>query len=181
MASSFLTRPEVIVGTVVAVVAIIVALRMTRPTKILNRLGGGKSAKGGKTPVPAHGSGETPFQVGKAEDIKDVTGRHQIVTFADVAGLDEAIAELREVTEYLSDPQRFQALGAELPKGILLYGLPGCGKTLLARALAGETGVPFYFVSGTSFVEKFVGLGAARVRQLFEAAKRDAPSIVFVD
>src|ERR671916_1704250 len=83
--------------------------------------------------------------------------------------------------DILTDPERFQALGAELPKGILLYGLPGCGKTLLARALAGETGVPFYFVSATSFVEKFVGLGAARVRQLFESAKRSAPSIIFID
>ena len=173
---SFVRRPEVIAGFVVIAVAIIVALRMTRPKNILNRLGRGGSQKSAVPSTPA--GAEAPFQVGKADDIHS---RHQMVTFADVAGLDDAIAELREVTEYLSDPQRFQALGAELPKGILLYGLPGCGKTLLARALAGETGVPFYFVSATSFVEKFVGLGAARVRQLFEAAKRDAPSIIFID
>ncbi|MGH2706633.1 MAG: ATP-dependent metallopeptidase FtsH/Yme1/Tma family protein [Actinomycetota bacterium] len=103
------------------------------------------------------------------------------VTFADVAGLPEAVEELREVKEYLTDPNRFRALGAELPRGILLYGPPGSGKTLLARALAGEAGVPFYFVSAASFVEMFVGVGAARVRQLFDEAKRNAPSIVFID
>ncbi|MDQ6783907.1 MAG: AAA family ATPase [Actinomycetota bacterium] len=101
--------------------------------------------------------------------------------FADVAGLEAAIEELQEVADYLSDPGRYQALGAELPKGILLHGPPGCGKTLLARALAGETGVPFYSVSAASFVEQYVGLGAARVRQLFEAAKTRSPSIIFVD
>lgn len=101
--------------------------------------------------------------------------------FADVAGLDAAIEELQEVADYLSDPARYQALGAELPTGILLHGPPGCGKTLLARALAGETGVPFYSVSAASFVEQYVGLGAARVRQLFDAAKTHAPSIIFVD
>ncbi len=104
------------------------------------------------------------------------------VTFADVAGLDEAIEELREVKEYLADPERFRALGAELPKGILLCGHPGNGKTLLAKALAGEAGVPFYFVSASSFVEQYVGLGAARIRSLFEQAKaRDEPAIVFID
>ncbi|MDQ4133105.1 MAG: AAA family ATPase [Actinomycetota bacterium] len=179
-ASSFVSRPELIVGFFVIVIAVIVVLRMTRPKKILARLGlGDRANPTGNGALPsAPGGAESAFQVGKAEDVQ---ARHQGVTFADVAGLDEAIAELREVTEYLTDPHRFQALGAELPRGILLYGLPGCGKTLLARALAGETGVPFYFVAGTSFVEKFVGLGAARVRQLFEAAKRDAPSIVFID
>lgn len=110
-----------------------------------------------------------------------VKADHPKVRFADVAGLDDAIAELREVKEFLSDPERFQALGAELPKGILLHGLPGCGKTLLARALAGETGRPFYFVSASSFVEKFVGVGAARVRELFVEAKKNAPSIIFID
>ncbi|HEX2042572.1 MAG TPA: AAA family ATPase [Acidimicrobiales bacterium] len=177
IASSILSRPEVIASSVLIVGATIVALRMTRPgAKGLPRL---NFRRNKTSAVPAAGGGgETPFQVGKADDIRST---HQAVTFADVAGLDEAIAELREVTEYLSDPYRFQSLGAELPRGILLYGLPGCGKTLLARALAGETGVPFYFVSATSFVEKFVGLGAARVRQLFEAAKRDAPCIIFID
>ena len=111
----------------------------------------------------------------------EIASRDSQVTFANVAGLDEAIAELREVKEYLADPERFRAVGAELPRGVLLYGPPGCGKTLLARALAGEAGVPFFFVSAASFVEKFVGLGAARVRQLFEDAKRAAPSIVFMD
>ena len=110
-----------------------------------------------------------------------VEATHPTVTFADVAGLDEAMAELREVAEYLSEPERYRALGAEMPRGVLLHGLPGCGKTLLARALAGETGVPFYFASAAGFVEQFVGLGAARVRQLFEEAKRTAPCIVFID
>lgn len=103
------------------------------------------------------------------------------VRFGDVAALDHAIEELREVKEYLSDPERFRALGAELPRGILLYGPPGCGKTLLARALAGETGVPYFSISAASFVEQYVGLGAARVRRLFEAAAACAPSIVFID
>ena len=171
--ASVITRPEVIVSFFVILGAAIVALRMTNPRRVLSKLRRSKAA------VPATtGPAETPFQVGKVEDVNST---RQVVTFADVAGLDEAIAELREVKEFLSDPYRFQAVGAELPKGILLYGLPGCGKTLLARALAGEAGVPFYFVSATSFVEKFVGLGAARVRQLFEAAKRDAPSIIFID
>ena len=110
-----------------------------------------------------------------------VKADHPKVRFSDVAGLDDAIAELREVTEFLTDPDRFRALGAELPKGILLHGLPGCGKTLLARALAGETGCPFYFVSASAFVEKFVGVGAARVRELFIEAKKNAPSIIFID
>ncbi len=103
------------------------------------------------------------------------------VSFSDVAGLDHAIEELREVADYLSDPQRFRALGADLPRGILLYGPPGCGKTLLARALAGETGVPFFSISAASFVEQYVGLGAARVRQLFESASKHPASIIFID
>jgi cell division protease FtsH len=103
------------------------------------------------------------------------------ITFADVAGLDEVVAELKEVKDYLLDPDRFSALGAQLPRGILLYGPSGSGKTLLARALAGEGGVPFYFVSAASFVEIYVGVGASRVRQLFEEAKKNAPSIVFID
>jgi len=173
IASSIFTRPEVIASSVLILGAAIVALRMTNPKRALGRFRRSKAA----VPVAAGGA-ETPFQVGKADD---VGATQQSVTFADVAGLDEAIAELREIKEFLTDPRRFQALGAELPKGILLYGLPGCGKTLLARALAGETGVPFFFVSATSFVEKFVGLGAARVRQLFEAAKKEAPSIIFID
>ena len=117
------------------------------------------------------------FKAEKAETTPNDPG----VTFADVAGLDEVVAELREIKDYLTDPARFDALGATLPRGILLYGPSGSGKTLLAKALAGEGGVPFYFVSAASFVEVYVGVGAQRVRQLFEEAKKNAPSIVFID
>jgi len=103
------------------------------------------------------------------------------VSFDDVAGIDEAKAELLEVVEFLKFPERFMALGARIPKGVLLVGAPGTGKTLLARAVAGEAGVPFFHISGSEFVEMFVGVGAARVRDLFEQAKRNAPCIVFVD
>jgi cell division protease FtsH len=103
------------------------------------------------------------------------------VTFADVAGADEAVAELQEIKEFLESPARFQALGAKIPKGVLLFGPPGTGKTLLARAVAGEAGVPFFSISGSDFVEMFVGVGASRVRDLFEQAKNNAPSIVFMD
>jgi cell division protease FtsH len=103
------------------------------------------------------------------------------VTFADVAGADEAVAELQEIKEFLQAPGRFQSLGAKIPKGVLLFGPPGTGKTLLARAVAGEAGVPFFSISGSDFVEMFVGVGASRVRDLFEQAKTDAPAIVFMD
>jgi cell division protease FtsH len=102
-------------------------------------------------------------------------------TFADVAGCDEAIEELGEIKEFLQEPAKFQAVGAKIPKGVLLYGPPGTGKTLLARAVAGEAGVPFYSISGSDFVEMFVGVGASRVRDLFEQAKANAPAIVFID
>ncbi|HEY0890371.1 MAG TPA: ATP-dependent zinc metalloprotease FtsH [Nocardioides sp.] len=102
-------------------------------------------------------------------------------TFADVAGADEAIEELAEIKEFLQEPAKFQAVGAKIPKGVLLYGQPGTGKTLLARAVAGEAGVPFYSISGSDFVEMFVGVGASRVRDLFEQAKENAPAIVFID
>jgi cell division protease FtsH len=102
-------------------------------------------------------------------------------TFADVAGVDEAIEELQEIKEFLENPAKFQAIGAKIPKGVLLYGPPGTGKTLMARAVAGEAGVPFYSISGSDFVEMFVGVGASRVRDLFEQAKSNAPAIVFVD
>ncbi|MBW3068758.1 ATP-dependent zinc metalloprotease FtsH [Actinomyces sp. 594] len=103
------------------------------------------------------------------------------VTFDDVAGEDEAVEELEEIREFLSEPQKFQAVGAKIPKGVLLYGPPGTGKTLLARAVAGEAGVPFFSMSGSEFVEMFVGVGASRVRDLFEQAKANAPAIIFVD
>ncbi len=103
------------------------------------------------------------------------------VTFADVAGVDEAKQELGEVVEYLKNPKKFQALGAKIPKGVLLLGPPGCGKTLLARAVAGEAGVPFFHISGSDFVEMFVGVGASRVRDLFDTAKANRPSLVFID
>src|SRR5689334_20731450 len=103
------------------------------------------------------------------------------ITFRDVAGVDEAVEELHEIKEFLENPKKFQALGARIPKGVLLYGPPGTGKTLLARAVAGEAGVPFYSISGSDFVEMFVGVGASRVRDLFEQAKTNAPAIIFVD
>jgi len=102
-------------------------------------------------------------------------------TFTDVAGCDEAVEELGEIKEFLQEPAKFQAVGAKIPKGVLLYGPPGTGKTLLARAVAGEAGVPFYSISGSDFVEMFVGVGASRVRDLFEQAKENAPAIVFID
>lgn len=103
------------------------------------------------------------------------------VTFADVAGAEEAIAELQEVTDYLRDPKKFEAFGAVAPKGVLLFGSPGCGKTLMARAVAGESGVPFFSISGAEFVESLVGVGAARVRDLFRQVREAAPAIVFID
>ena len=103
------------------------------------------------------------------------------VTFNDVAGVDEAKAELEEVVDFLKNAKRFQALGARIPRGVLLLGPPGCGKTLLARAVAGEAGVPFFHISGSDFVEMFVGVGASRVRDLFEQAKANRPCIVFID
>src|SRR5829696_4142505 len=102
-------------------------------------------------------------------------------TFADVAGVDEAVEELQEIKDFLQNPGRYQALGAKIPKGVLLYGPPGTGKTLLARAVAGEAGVPFYSLSGSDFVEMFVGVGAARVRDLFSTAENKAPAIIFID
>lgn len=103
------------------------------------------------------------------------------ITFKDVSGVDEAVEELQEVKEFLEDPKRFQALGARIPKGVLLYGPPGTGKTLLARAIAGEAGVPFFTISGSDFVEMFVGVGASRVRDLFQQAKESSPCIIFMD
>jgi cell division protease FtsH len=126
------------------------------------------------------GGGNRVMSFGKAK-AKLVSKDQPKTTFADVAGVDEAVEELEEVKEYLENPAKFQAMGAKVPKGILLYGPPGTGKTLLARAVAGEAGVPFFSISGSDFVEMFVGVGAARVRDLFEQAKQSAPAIVFID
>ncbi|MFC7407071.1 ATP-dependent zinc metalloprotease FtsH [Georgenia alba] len=112
---------------------------------------------------------------------KQVNKENPDVTFVDVAGEDEAVEELHEIKEFLAEPEKFQAVGAKIPKGVLLYGPPGTGKTLIARAVAGEAGVPFFSISGSEFVEMFVGVGASRVRDLFEQAKSNAPAIIFVD
>jgi cell division protease FtsH len=128
----------------------------------------------------SQGGGGRVMQFGKAK-AKLVTKDTPKTTFADVAGVEEAIEELQEVKEYLQNPAKFQAMGAKIPRGVLLFGPPGTGKTLLARAVAGEAGVPFYSISGSDFVEMFVGVGAARVRDLFEQAKQSAPAIVFID
>jgi len=124
--------------------------------------------------------GSRIMQFGKAK-AKQVTKDQPKVTFEDVAGLKEAIEELGEIKDFLASPQKFRAMGAKIPKGVLLYGPPGTGKTLLARAVAGEAGVPFFSISGSDFVEMFVGVGASRVRDLFEKAKSSAPAIIFID
>jgi cell division protease FtsH len=126
------------------------------------------------------GGGSRVMNFGKSK-AKLVSKDTPKTTFADVAGANEAIEELYEIKEFLSNPAKFQAVGAKIPKGVLLYGPPGTGKTLLARAVAGEAGVPFYSISGSDFVEMFVGVGASRVRDLFEQAKTNAPAIIFVD
>jgi cell division protease FtsH len=120
------------------------------------------------------------MQFGKSK-AKMITKDMPQTTFADVAGADEAVQELEEIKEFLQEPAKFQALGAKIPKGVLLYGAPGTGKTLLARAVAGEAGAPFFSISGSDFVEMFVGVGASRVRDLFEQAKANAPAIIFID
>ena len=126
------------------------------------------------------GGGSRVMNFGKSK-AKIVNKDMPQTTFADVAGADEAVEELEEIKDFLQAPAKFQAVGAKIPKGVLLYGPPGTGKTLLARAVAGEAGVPFYSISGSDFVEMFVGVGASRVRDLFEQAKANAPAIVFVD
>ncbi len=135
---------------------------------MMNRMKGGAGVGGGI------------FSIGKSK--ARLVQKEQVgVTFKDVGGAGEAVTELREVTEFLKNPDRFQRLGGRMPKGVLLVGPPGTGKTLLARATAGEAGVPFYSLSGAEFVEMFVGVGASRVRDLFEQAKQSAPSIIFID
>lgn len=126
------------------------------------------------------GGGGRLMNFGKSK-AKAITKDMPQTTFEDVAGADEAVEELVEIKDFLADPERFQKVGAKIPKGVLLYGPPGTGKTLLARAVAGEAGVPFYSISGSDFVEMFVGVGASRVRDLFEQAKTNAPAIVFID
>ncbi|HLB19996.1 MAG TPA: ATP-dependent zinc metalloprotease FtsH, partial [Gaiellaceae bacterium] len=126
------------------------------------------------------GGGSKVMSFGKSR-AKRMTPDSPKIGFKDVAGVDEAVEELQEIKEFLENPKKFQALGARIPKGVLLYGPPGTGKTLLARAVAGEAGVPFFSISGSDFVEMFVGVGASRVRDLFEQAKQASPCIVFVD
>ncbi|MDQ3492013.1 MAG: AAA family ATPase, partial [Chloroflexota bacterium] len=128
----------------------------------------------------AQGTNNQAMSFGKSR-ARMFLGNKQVVTFADVAGVDEAKAELQEVVEFLKYPEKFNSLGARIPRGVLLVGPPGTGKTLLARAVAGEAGVPFFSISGSEFVEMFVGVGASRVRDLFDQAKRNSPCIVFVD
>ena len=128
----------------------------------------------------AQGANNKAMQFGKSK-AKLYNKDMPKVTFADVAGVDEAIEELEEIKEFLKEPQKFQAVGAKIPRGVLLYGPPGTGKTLLAKAVAGEAGVPFFTISGSDFVEMFVGVGASRVRDLFEQAKLASPAIIFVD
>ncbi len=126
------------------------------------------------------GGGGRAMGFGKSR-AKLLTERHGRVTFEDVAGIDEAKGDLQEIVEFLRDPQKFQRLGGKIPKGALLIGPPGTGKTLLARAIAGEANVPFFTISGSDFVEMFVGVGASRVRDMFEQAKKNAPCIIFID
>ena len=128
----------------------------------------------------AQGAGNQAFSFGKSK-ARVFTGDKPTVTFDDVAGADESKQELQEVVEFLKEPQKFASLGARIPKGVLLVGPPGTGKTLMAKAISGEAGVPFFSISGSEFVEMFVGVGASRVRDLFEQAKRNSPCIIFVD
>jgi cell division protease FtsH len=128
----------------------------------------------------AQGAGNQAFSFGKSR-ARVFTGDKPTVTFADVAGAEESKQELQEVVEFLKEPQKFASLGARIPKGVLLVGPPGTGKTLMAKAISGEAGVPFFSISGSEFVEMFVGVGASRVRDLFEQAKRNSPCIIFID
>src|SRR5215218_349600 len=124
--------------------------------------------------------GNKALSFGKSK-AKLLNNQQKRVTFKDVAGVDEAKEELQEIIEFLKDPQKFQKLGGKIPKGVLMVGPPGTGKTLLAKAVAGEANVPFFSISGSDFVEMFVGVGASRVRDLFEQGKKNAPCIIFID
>ena len=136
----------------------------------MRRMGGG----GG-------GAGSQIFNIGKSKASLFDANAEVNVTFADVAGLDEAKEEVMEVVDFLQKPKKYTSLGGKIPKGVLLVGPPGTGKTLLAKAVAGEAGVPFFSISGSDFVEMFVGVGASRVRDLFKQAREKAPCIVFID
>jgi len=184
-----LRRPELLASVGVIVVVTIAALFFSKPWRHRHAEAVEEPAPAAEptrtfTPAPAPGplvatvpaQGAVPVPV-----TAPVAAVVPTLTFADVAGLDQAVAELQEIREYLASPGRYEAVGAKMPGGVLLHGPPGCGKTLLAKALAGEAGVTFYPVSASSFVEQFVGLGAARVRELFETARKEAPSIVFID
>jgi cell division protease FtsH len=124
--------------------------------------------------------GNKALSFGKSR-AKLLNNQQKRVTFKDVAGVEEAKEELQEIIEFLKDPQKFQKLGGKIPKGVLMVGPPGTGKTLLAKAVAGEANVPFFSISGSDFVEMFVGVGASRVRDLFEQGKKNAPCIIFID
>src|SRR5262245_49273992 len=128
----------------------------------------------------AQGAGNQALNFGKSR-ARMFTGDKPTVTFDDVAGVDEAKQELAEIVEFLREPEKFISLGARIPKGVLMVGPPGCGKTLTAKAISGEAGVPFFSISGSEFVEMFVGVGASRVRDLFDQAKRNSPCIIFMD
>jgi cell division protease FtsH len=159
------TQPSALVGILlqwILPIVLLVALWMF----LLRRMAGGGAA--------------SALNLGKNK-VKIYDRKEMKTTFGDVAGLDEAVEELKEIVEFLRTPKKYQRLGGRIPKGVLLLGPPGCGKTLLARAVAGEAAVPFFFMSGSEFVEMFVGLGAARVRELFQQAKEKAPCLVFLD
>ncbi|MCA9917834.1 MAG: AAA family ATPase, partial [Anaerolineales bacterium] len=128
----------------------------------------------------AQGNNNQALSFGKSR-ARMFTGDHPAITFADVAGAKEAKEELEEVVEFLKEPDKFVSFGARIPKGVLMIGSPGTGKTLLAKAVSGEAGVPFFSIAGSEFVEMFVGVGASRVRDLFEQAKRNSPCIIFID
>src|SRR5210317_2275822 len=127
------------------------------------------------------GPGGQIFNIGKSKAALFDAENKVKITFADVAGLEEAKEEVKEIVDFLKDPSKFTNLGGKIPKGALLVGAPGTGKTLLAKAVAGEAGVPFFSLSGSDFVEMFVGVGASRVRDLFKQAKEKAPAIIFID
>jgi len=134
-----------------------------------------------RTQAPGPGGGVNPFDFGKSKAAEFDGQHHPNVTFNEVAGLEEAKEEVREIVEFLKNPGYYTRLGARIPRGVILVGPPGTGKTLMARAVAGEAKVPFFSISGSEFVEMFVGVGASRVRDLFKKAKERAPSIVFID